>query len=51
MLNNIEELTLDGFQVVRAEMFLHLPRKGESTCTIWPTRISFSKQALITLAK
>ena len=49
MLNHIEELTLDGFQVVRAEMFLHLPRKGESTCTIWPTRISFSKQALITL--
>ena len=49
MLNHIEELTLDGFQVVRAEMFLHFPRKGESTCTIWPTRISFSKQALITL--
>lgn len=46
MLNSIEELSLDGFQIVRADMFLHLPRKGDATCTIWPTKLSFSKLAL-----
>ena len=30
----IEEVNLDGFQIVRSEMFLHFPRKGEATCTV-----------------
>lgn len=45
----IEEVNLDGFQIVRSEMFLHFPRKGEATCTVWPTKISFSKLALTSL--
>jgi hypothetical protein len=49
MLNSIEEVSLEGFQVVRAEMFLHLPRKGDATCTVWPTKISFSRMALTAL--
>ena len=51
MINNIgiEEVNLDGFQIVRSEMFFHFPRKGEATCTVWPTRISFSKLALTLL--
>ena len=49
MLNSIEEVSLEGFQVVRAEMFLHLPRKGDATCTVWPTKISFSRLALTAL--
>lgn len=50
-MSDIEELNLDGFQVVRSEMFVHLPRKGDATCTIWPTKISFSKLCLIYLNK
>ncbi len=49
MVNGIEEMSLEGFQVVRADMFLHLPRKGEATCTVWPTKISFNKLALAAL--
>ena len=45
----IEEVNLDGFQIVRSEMFLHSPRKGDATCTVWPTKISFSKLALTSL--
>ena len=44
--NPIEEMTLDGFQIVSASMFHHPPRKCEATCTIWPTRISFNKLTL-----
>ena len=44
--NPIEEMTLEGFQIVSSNMFVHLPRKSDATCTIWPTRISFSKLAL-----
>ena len=46
MINAIEELSMDGFQIVRADMFVHLPRKGDPTCSIWPTKISFSKLVL-----
>ena len=42
----IEEMTIDGFQIVSASMFHHPPRKCEATCTIWPTRISFHKLTL-----
>ena len=44
--NPIEEMTIDGFQIVSASMFHHPPRKCEATCTIWPTRISFNKLTL-----
>lgn len=44
-----EEISLDGFQIVKSEMFLHLSRKSGPTCTLWPTRVSFSKLALTKL--
>lgn len=44
--NTMEEVSLDGFQVVHSEMFAHIPRKSEATCTIWPTRIAFSTLCL-----
>ena len=43
---SLEEMSLDGFQIVKADMFAHMPRKGDATCTIWPTKLSFSKLAL-----
>ena len=46
MISPVEELSLDGFQIVKSEMFLHLPRKADPTCTIWPTKISFSRMSL-----
>lgn len=48
-LNEIEEVTLEGFQIVKSDMFAHLPRKNEATCTLWPTRISFNRFALESL--
>ena len=44
--SKIEELNIDGFQIVRADMFAHMPRKSDSTCSLWPTKISFSKLCL-----
>ncbi len=46
MENKYTEINLEGFQVVSGEMFAHLPRKSEPTCTIFPTAISFSKSAV-----
>ena len=48
-INPIEEVSLDGFQIVASDMFVHLPRKSDATCTIWPTKLSFSKLALSSL--
>ena len=42
----IEEVSLDGFQIVSSDMFVHLPRKTEATCSIWPSKVSFSKLVL-----
>ena len=47
--STIEELSMEGFEIVRSDYFTHLPRKGDATCTLWPTKISFSKMALIQL--
>ena len=49
MINPIEEVSLEGFQIVASDMFIHLPRKSEATCTIWPSRVSFSKLTLSAL--
>lgn len=48
-INPIEEVSLDGFQIVASDMFVHLPRKSDATCTIWPTKLSFSKLVLSSL--
>jgi len=45
----LEEINLDGYKIVRSEMFSHLPRKTDATCTIWPYKIAFSKVALVAL--
>ena len=47
--SRIPEISLDGYQVVKGEMFIHFPRKSEAACTLWPTSISFNKMALQTL--
>ena len=44
--STIEEMSLDGFQIVNANMFIHIPRNSDPTCTVWPTRISFNKLTL-----
>ena len=46
MFTNFEEMNLDGFQIVTADMFTHLPRKTDPTCSLWPMKITFSKTSL-----
>ena len=45
----LEEVSLDGFQIVKSEMFLHCTQKKDPTCTLWPHRISFNKLSLMKL--
>ena len=45
----LSEISLEGFQVVSGQMFAHLPRKSDATCTLWPSSISFSKQSVVLL--
>lgn len=49
VMNPIEEVSLEGFQIVASDMFVRLPHKSDATCTIWPTKLSFSKLALSAL--
>ena len=49
VMNSIVEISLEGFQIVASDMFVHLPRKSDATCTIWPTKLSFSKLVLTAL--
>ena len=49
MVTPTEEISIEGFQVVSGEYFNHSSRKSESTCTVWPTAIAFSKMAVSTL--
>ena len=46
MISPVEEMSLEGFQIVKSEMFMHPPRKADPTCSIWPTKISFNKMSL-----
>lgn len=46
MIGAFEEITLEGFQIVNSNMFMHLPRKGEPSCSLWPNRLSFNKLSL-----
>ena len=45
-IQTIGTIDLDGFQVVKAELFAHLPRTYSPSCTLWPSKICFNKQAL-----
>ena len=49
VMNPIEEVSLEGFQIVASDMFVHLPRKSDATCSLWPTKLSFSKLVLSAL--
>lgn len=45
-MNMIEELNMDGFQIVNSEMFNHASSRYNVTCSIWPSKISFSRMTL-----
>ena len=46
---NMQEISLEGFQVVNASMFRRVSRPSAPTATIWPDSICFSKTALTLL--
>ncbi len=48
-MNLVEEMSLDGFQIVKSDMFMHSPRKSNPTCTIKPTKLSFNRMSIETL--
>ena len=49
-IENIQEISLEGFQVVKGEMFRRgIFRPSKPTASIWPTSICFSKAALTAL--
>ena len=45
----MQEISIDGFQVVSGSMFAHMPRSMRPTCTIWPDSICFSKYSIYML--
>lgn len=45
-INELPEISLDGFQVVSGDMFIHFPRKNEPSCTLWYTSICFGKTSI-----
>ena len=47
--DGIQEISLDGFQVVSGEMFTNYTRTTNPTVTLWNSSLSFSKAALISL--
>ncbi len=51
-MNNLEampDISLDGFQVVGAEMFMYPSKTSAPTCTIWDNCIGFCKQDVLLL--
>lgn len=48
-LTELPEISMDGFQVVSGEMFVHLPRKNEPSCTLWYNSVCFGKMAVVAL--
>ena len=45
----VQEISLDGFQLVSGEMFRHFNNRYEATCTLWWNSITFSKLSVETL--
>ena len=45
-LSDLQEVSMEGFQVVSSSMFSHFPRTSEPSCTMWYSSISFSKSAV-----
>lgn len=48
-LDEIQEISTEGFQVVPAEMFQAMQHVNTPCMTIWSSRISFNKEALTAL--
>lgn len=48
-LSELPEISMDGFQVVSGELFVHPTTKKEPSCTIRNTSIFFSKPSLYAL--
>lgn len=46
---NTPEISLEGFQIVKGEMFAHATRTMDPTCTLWPTSICCNKVSLTVL--
>ena len=45
-MNDMEEFSLEGFQVVHSEMFVQLPRKSDASCSLFPTKMTFNRTTL-----
>lgn len=45
----VQEISMDGFQVVSGSMFSNMPRSMRPTCTLWPGSINFSKYSIYLL--
>ena len=48
-LEELQEISMEGFQVVSGDMFRHVSRLNAPTVTLWYNSISFSKAALVAL--
>ena len=46
IIDEIQEINMDGFQVVSVDMFSHYMRNDLPMITLWNTHISFSKAAV-----
>lgn len=45
-LSDLQEVSMEGFQVVSGSLFSHFPKLSEPSCTLWYSSISFSKSAV-----
>ena len=48
-INTLEEVNMDGFEVVHSNMFLSFPKKTQPICSLWPDKLSFNSMTLKTL--
>lgn len=48
-MNHLEEISLEGFQVVKSDMFAPFKGAHVPSCTLWYNRIHFSKECLTVL--
>ncbi len=49
VISNLQEISLDGFQVISGELFCHPPRLNTPALTLWYSSMSFNKASLIAL--
>lgn len=47
--NKTQEISMDGFQVVSGDMFVHQARPGFITCTLWNDSLVFGKPSITAL--